>query len=101
MSLDNVLAVAGIARDQFLHENERRTVRQAKIDNRFRRVSRFPHARELSGRSAANEISELPAPVDTTNARAVTIVVERWLGELRWRNHVIAFLYKFFRKNAL
>ena len=26
---------------------------------------------------------------------------ERWLGELRWRNHVIAFLYKFFRKNAL
>jgi len=56
----------------------------------------FPHARKPSGSSAANEIGELPAPVHTTNARAVAVVIKRFVGELRRCDHVSAFLHEFF-----
>ena len=92
---------AGLARDQFADKNERRPVRQAKIDNRLRRVFRLPHARNLPGCSAVHEVGELPAPVDTAEPCAVAIVIERFVGELRWRYHETALLHEFLRQDAV
>src|SRR6202043_4209525 len=51
--------------------------------------------------SAVHKVGELPAPVDAPEPRAVAIVIERFVGELRWRHHEIAFLHEFFRQDAV
>src|ERR1700730_8797849 len=51
--------------------------------------------------SAINKISKLPAPVDPTNACAISIVVQRWISKLRWCHHEATLLHKFLRKNSV
>src|SRR5438128_2729231 len=50
---------------------------------------------------AVDEIGELPAPVYSPDAGAITIVAKRFLGELRWRDHIAFILHEFFRQNSL
>lgn len=52
-------------------------------------------------RSAVDKVGELPAPVHTPQSHAVAIVIERFVGELRWRHHEIALLHEFFRQDAV
>src|SRR6267143_5654633 len=51
--------------------------------------------------SAVHKVGELPAPVDTPEPCAVAIVIERFVGELRWRYHETALLHEFLRQDAV
>src|SRR5260370_7021973 len=47
------------------------------------------------------KIGELPAAPDTRNSDPVAVVIERWIGKLRRRDHKRAFLDESLRQNAV
>jgi len=48
-----------------------------------------------------DEVGELPAAPDTRNSNPVAVVIERWIGKLRRRDHKRAFLDESLRQNAV
>src|ERR1700720_381451 len=65
------------------------------------RPTKKSEVRSQRSGSAVNKISKLPAPVDPTNARAISIVVQRRISKLRGRHHEATLLHKFLRENSV
>src|SRR6266851_10287356 len=59
------------------------------------------HNRQSGSDSAVDKVGKLPTSPNTRDPDPVTVVIERWIGKLRRRDHEGAFLDESLRQNAV